>query len=71
LLNDFLNSDIKFSTVEELEKWIHHHQNFSENQDLRNEKLYRKDEEPFESDQEEIMNRKSVQMKLTKKTFSK
>lgn len=70
LLNDFLNSDIKFSTVEELEKWIYHHQNFSENQDLRNEKLYRKDEEPFESDQEEIMNRKKCSNEVDKEKRS-
>lgn len=70
LLNDFLNSDIKFSTVEELEKWIYHHQNFSENQDLRNEKLYRKDEEPFESDQEEIMNREKCSNEVDKEKRS-
>lgn len=70
LLNDFFNSDIKFSTVEELEKWIYHHQNFSENQDLRNEKLYRKDEEPFESDQEEIMNREKCSNEVDKEKRS-
>jgi len=69
-LNDFFNSDIKFSTVEELEKWIYHHQNFSENQDLRNEKLYRKGEEPFESDQEEIMNRKKCSNEVDKEKRS-
>lgn len=70
LLNDFFSSDIKFSTVEELEKWIYHHQNFSENQDLRNEKLYRKDEEPFESDQEEIMNREKCSNEVDKEKRS-
>ncbi|WP_123956549.1 contractile injection system tape measure protein [Chryseobacterium mucoviscidosis] len=70
LLNVFFNSGIKFSTVEELEKWIYHHQNFSENQDLRNEKLYRKDEEPFESDQEEIMNREKCSNEVDKEKRS-
>ncbi|MCF2219897.1 hypothetical protein H9Q08_11310 [Chryseobacterium sp. PS-8] len=67
ILKAFFNSEIKFSSVEELEKWLHQQQNFAENKDFKNQKLQRKDKE--QDDFNEINQNRKEPLKSDEDAF--
>ncbi|BEV04663.1 contractile injection system tape measure protein [Chryseobacterium gambrini] len=72
-LKVFFNSRIQFSTVEELEKWLHNQQNLSENKDKQQydfNEIKKNRERTIKSDNEEIINQEMSSNEVGNKKLS-